>query len=174
MQEPLSTAQAAVLDAAADRLVPRDEHGAGALDAQATRYIRRGLSEALGQHAPAYRAGLDALEARARAEHEGRGFCALDPSAQDALLTAVEQDEPIFFMTLWTHLLEGLLGDPAWGGNADAAGWRLIGYDGPRLIWSARDQRIGARSDDRLGAARAPDSRGAEPAPLPRLRAEGA
>lgn len=140
---PLSIAQAAVLDAAADRLMPRDEHGAGALDAHATRYIRRALAGELAQHAPAYRAGLDALDARARAVHAGASFCALPVDEQDALLAAVEQDEPIFFMTLWTHLLEGLLGDPQWGGNADGAGWRLIGYDGPRLVWSADDQRIG-------------------------------
>jgi hypothetical protein len=137
----LSLAQAALLDAAADRLVPSDEHGPGALELQATRYVRRALAHELAGHAPVYRSGLDRLDVAAHERH-GRGFCGLEAPAQDALLERFEQQDAAFFALLWRHLLEGMLGDPSWGGNAGGAGWRLIGYDGPRLVWSAADQRI--------------------------------
>lgn len=158
---PLSAAHATLLDAVADRLVPRDEHGPGALDAGATRYIRQALEAELALHAPAYRTGLDALDAASRARHDGRGFGALDAAAQDALLAAFEEDEPAFFALLWQHLLEGLLGDPAWGGNEGGAGWALIGYGGPQAVWSAADQRIvvEGEADRRVLSQAAPDRR---------------
>ena len=37
--------------------------------------------------------------------------------------------------------IEGYFGDPRWGGNAGRAGWAMLGYEGPRLVWSAYDQR---------------------------------
>ncbi len=47
-----------------------------------------------------------------------------------------------FFAELRQRAIEGMFGDPAWGGNIDGAGWRLLGYTGPRLAWSVEDQRI--------------------------------
>ena len=35
-----------------------------------------------------------------------------------------------------------MFGDPAWGGNIDGVGSKLLGYAGPRLVWSVDDQRI--------------------------------
>jgi hypothetical protein len=35
-----------------------------------------------------------------------------------------------------------MFGDPSWGGNRAGAGWKLIGYRRPRLVWSAADQAI--------------------------------
>jgi hypothetical protein len=137
----LSEAHAALLDAAADGLVPRDEHGPGAVEMGAARYVRRALEGELAEHLPAYRAGLDALDRAARARY-GEGFATLEAAARDRLLAQLEAEQPAFFALLWDHVREGVFGDPAWGGNADRAGWRLIGYDGPRPAWSAADQRI--------------------------------
>ena len=64
-------------------------------------------------------------------------------AAQDRVLEAVaEGPSPAFFEELRARALEGLFCDPAWGGNAGEAGWRLLGYPGPRHVWSAEDQRI--------------------------------
>jgi gluconate 2-dehydrogenase gamma chain len=50
--------------------------------------------------------------------------------------------EGAFFAQLRQRAIEGMFGDPAWGGNLAGVGWRLLGYPGPRLVWSAEDQRI--------------------------------
>jgi hypothetical protein len=42
-----------------------------------------------------------------------------------------------------------MFGDPGWGGNTDCVGWDLIGYPGPRPVWSAADQQIEASPDKR-------------------------
>ena len=39
--------------------------------------------------------------------------------------------------------MEGMFGDPSYGGNTNLAGWRLIGYLGVRYIWTERDQQLG-------------------------------
>src|SRR4029078_6077106 len=35
-----------------------------------------------------------------------------------------------------------MFGDPLWGGNAGHAGWRLLGYPGPRLEWTEAEQQL--------------------------------
>ncbi len=39
--------------------------------------------------------------------------------------------------------MEGMFGDPYYGGNKNFAGWDLIRYPGPRLATSADDQKMG-------------------------------
>jgi gluconate 2-dehydrogenase gamma chain len=139
----LGERHAAVLAAIADRLVPADEHGPGAVETGATRYIERGLGAELAELLPHYRAGLADVERRAGARY-GRGFREVGTSAQDTLLRELEREAPEFFELVRRHVLEGMFGDPAWGGNRGGVGWRLLGYPGPRLVWSEADQRIGA------------------------------
>jgi hypothetical protein len=38
-----------------------------------------------------------------------------------------------------------MFGDPAHGGNADFAGWKLIGYPGIKLEVSAAEQAVGTK-----------------------------
>ena len=40
------------------------------------------------------------------------------------------------------HALLGMFSDPVHGGNANFAGWDLLGYPGVKLVFSAREQRI--------------------------------
>jgi gluconate 2-dehydrogenase subunit 3-like protein len=143
MSGVLGEDRTAVLAAMADRLVPPDEHGPGAVDTGAVRYVERGLQAELAGRLPEYVAGLDALERRAAALY-GDGFCALEAGRQDALLRELESQAPGFFELVRRHVLEGMFGDPAWGGNANRAGWRLLGYPGPRPVWSEVDQSIDA------------------------------
>jgi gluconate 2-dehydrogenase gamma chain len=141
MSGVLGERRTAVLAAMADRLVPPDEHGPGAVQLGAVRYIERALESELAGRVPEYVAGLDDVERRATARH-GTGFCALSADAMDALLRELEAHAPTFFGLVHRNVLEGVFADPSWGGNAGEAGWRLLGYPGPRHVWSEADQRI--------------------------------
>jgi hypothetical protein len=123
----------AILEAIAARLIPADEHGPSAAQAGAVTYIERALAGPYAEHAAAYAEGLAGLG----------GFAALAADAQDDRLR--ELDGSPFFELVRAHVLEGMFGDPRWGGNADVAGWRLLGYPGPRREWTAREQALDAR-----------------------------
>lgn len=88
--------------------------------------------------AEAYAHGLDALDGLARERH-GAGFAEIPAEAQDALLRACERGEAdadfgpnftaaAFFALLRTNVVEGLFGDPRYGGNRDYGGWRWLGF----------------------------------------------
>lgn len=141
-REPLETlteSEAATLDAIAARLIPTDEHGPGAAEARATRYIDRALGGALAGSRDAYRTGLAEVDAAARASR-GAPFARLAAADQDAILTQIENTP--FFTLVRTHTIQGTFGDPFYGGNANFAGWDLIRYPGVRLAATADDQRM--------------------------------
>jgi gluconate 2-dehydrogenase gamma chain len=130
--ETLSAAEADVLEAFCARLIPSDETGPGAREARAAHYIDRSLAGALSASREAYRAGLTALDARAQAT-KGAPFARLGEADQDAVLMALEKDDPGFFGLVRGHTLQGMCGGAYYGGNAGFAGWDLIGYPGVRL-----------------------------------------
>jgi hypothetical protein len=140
----LSPAELAALEAVLDRLIPADESGPGAVEAKVLRYVVRRLGGPDAAQLGAYREGLARLDAEA-AERHGTGFAGLPANARDELLRAAEArtEEPFFELVL-AHATEGMFGDPVHGGNAGGAGWRLIGYPGPRYVWTERDQRLGS------------------------------
>jgi gluconate 2-dehydrogenase gamma chain len=147
----LSPRESATLESLVSRLIPADTSGPGALEAGAARYIDRALGEALATHRATYQAGLAAVDAYSRATH-GNAFAALAPEAQDAVLTAMEENRATgftpssaaFFELVLQHTLEGTFGDPHYGGNQGFVGWELIGYPGLRLAVTAEDQRMNA------------------------------
>jgi len=143
--EPLSAAERAVLEAVLERLIPADEHGPGALEAGVAGHVERALADEHRRHRDAYAHGLAALAAAARAAH-GEPFERLSAERRDALLAAAERDAAGdgFFELVRAHAIEGFFGDPSAGGAAGGAGWRLLGYPGPRREWSAADQALGA------------------------------
>jgi hypothetical protein len=142
----LTDEQARTLRAICDRIVPSDATGPGALDAGAPNYIELALESDDAPLLPLYERGIRRLDERARQRHRD-AFATLDGSIQDSLLRELES-EPAgsegrsFFETARDHTIEGMFGDPSWGGNRAGAGWRLIGYRRPRLVWSAADQAI--------------------------------
>ena len=142
MTSGLGSGADAVLAAALERLIPDDEHGPGALEAGVGRYVEGALERGGDEALARWRAGLEGLDALARAR-EGAGFAELAPDAQDRVLAAAADGPPAaFFEELRGRAIEGMFCDPAWGGNAGEAGWRLLGYPGPRHVWTAEDQRI--------------------------------
>ena len=130
--ETLSATEADILDAFCARLIPSDETGPGAREARAAHYIDRSMAGALASSREAYRNGLGGLDVRARAM-KGRAFAALADADQDQVLMALEKDDPAFFSLVRGHTLQGMFGDPYYGGNAGFVGWDMIGYPGIRL-----------------------------------------
>lgn len=139
----LNRDELAILEAALDRLIPSDEHGPGAREAKVSRYVARRLAGPDRHRRDTYAAGLARLDADAAARY-GAGFAHLPAAGRDELLRAAEArpDDP-FFETLLGHATEGMFGDPIHGGNANRAGWELLGYPGPRPVWTESDQRLG-------------------------------
>ena len=145
----LDQSQVALLTAIVERLIPTDEHGPGAREANAARYILDALATDYRRYLPDYVSGLAAIDARARDVY-GAAFVALEAARQDTILAEFDRrdaskDPPTprsFFDLVLKHTREGVFGDPRWGGNADRVGWKLIGYGGPRFVWAAEDQQI--------------------------------
>lgn len=123
----------AVLSAACERIIPRDEDP-GALDAGVPGYIDRMLqSPELEKMKDDFIAGTAALDRRAKRLSGGKGFAQATPEQQDAALTAFKDSpaasgESKYYDLLLTLTLEGLLGDPSYGGNKERAGWALVGF----------------------------------------------
>lgn len=91
------------------------------------------------RHAPAelYRVGIEETRAACR-ERMGREFHDLAAQEQDGFLSSVESGDvalpslpaPVFFETLLANTVEGFFADPAYGGNRDMIGWRMVGFPG--------------------------------------------
>ncbi|MEE9550624.1 MAG: gluconate 2-dehydrogenase subunit 3 family protein, partial [Candidatus Binatia bacterium] len=80
-----------------------------------------------------YLDGVLELDKMARDHFGGEGFCSLQPSQQDQILTVIEERASPFFSLLLKHTMEGFYGDPRHGGNKDRVGWTLLGFPGPRF-----------------------------------------
>ena len=97
-------------------------------------------------------AGLAALDSYAMS-NGGKSFAASAVTEQDKFLSDFEHnsrvgdyhDSAAFFETVRRHTLEGMFGDPSYGGNANFAGWELIGYPGPRMYVGPEMQTMDAK-----------------------------
>jgi len=122
------------LVAAVDRIFPRDEDP-GAVELGVPEYIDGAL--ATPELAPVrgeFVRGLAALMRRATTVHL-KPFPALGPAEKDALLTSFKEAGPgtgegHFWTVLIALTMEGLFGDPKYGGNRGGRGWQLIGFAG--------------------------------------------
>lgn len=146
--EHLTAAEADLLDAMVDRLIPSDEHGPGAREARVIHYIDRALGGALSASRQAYAAGLTALDRYAQSSR-GTGFLALANTDKDSVLIDVETGAATgfgtssaqFFAMVLSHTRQGMFGDPYYGGNANFVGWDLLGYPGIRTMVTSADQK---------------------------------
>jgi gluconate 2-dehydrogenase gamma chain len=89
--------------------------------------------------AQVYRLGIQRVDEHCR-KALGNAFAQLKPEQQDSILHDLEDGKidlgeipsGDFFGLLWQNAREGFLADPIYGGNRNFAGWKLIGYNGPR------------------------------------------
>ena len=146
----LDPGQLSALGAAVDRIAPADACGPGALELGVLDYIEGALAEGVG--GTGWVEGLAALDACAEARHGSR-FDTCSEDERDLILVAFETgsagtgqvDEAAFFGLLRDHVLQGMFGDPAYGGNRDRGGWRLLSYPGPKLVWTEAEQQLDTR-----------------------------
>ena len=144
----LSSAQRRTLEAFVDRLVPKDENGPGAVECGAVDYIDRCLTVYLAAEKAATVDGLAGLNAFAL-RSQGSAFAVLSADQRDAVLTAIDGNGAPqlrgFFNRVRRLTLEGMFGDPSYGGNKNFAGWDLIGYPGDKLAVGPEDQKMATR-----------------------------
>jgi gluconate 2-dehydrogenase gamma chain len=134
---PLADEDVAVLTAMAARIMPTTSTP-GATEASAVSYILGALSGAYADLMARYRRGLHALEQYCVAEM-GAPFARLGEDRQDAVLADLAAGKLAdvgadgdFFQLVRAHVMEGMFCEPAYGGNRDMIGWRLVGFPGQR------------------------------------------
>jgi gluconate 2-dehydrogenase gamma chain len=151
-KEVLTSAERQCLEAVVSRIIPAGPDGPGALEAGCALYIELALGDAYQSLRKDYGSGLAALDARAISSG-AKSFAALNTTEQERILSDFEQnagvgghgDGAAFFELVRRHTLEGMFGDPTYGGNANFAGWDLIGYPGPRMFVSPEMQNMDAK-----------------------------
>jgi gluconate 2-dehydrogenase gamma chain len=122
----LSAAEAADVEAVASQIIPTDD-SPGAREAGVVHFIDRALATFFSQLAADYRSGLTAFQAAVHERHpSARSFATLTSEEQIAYLKEVDQT-PFFNMTRLLTLL-GMFTLPAYGGNRDGGGWKLLGF----------------------------------------------
>jgi gluconate 2-dehydrogenase alpha chain len=149
----LNPREARTLAAIVERLFPADDAGPGAIEIGVPEYIDRALAGAYQDQIEQYRMGLAGVDAAARARY-GEGFAGCAAADQDALLSDLERGALAelrapqgFFELLRAHTQEGLFADPAYGGNRDKLGWRVLGHPGVWLENSAEENMSPAPAD---------------------------
>lgn len=116
--ETLSAIEARDIEAITSCIVPSGDDGPGAREAGVVFFVDRALGSFFaGQHATITRE-LAALPHR---------FADLDEPAQIAALRAME-GQPLFESLRLLTIL-GMFASPSYGGNRDALGWQLIGFE---------------------------------------------
>jgi gluconate 2-dehydrogenase gamma chain len=140
---------AATVAALTERIMPDAPGKPGAREAGVLNYIDLALAGPYADLREFYRHGLVQLEAHCREAYK-RSFVGLDAAHQDEVVGALASGKAAgfawpsaqaFFNTLRTHTMEGMFGDPVYGGNKDFAGWRLAGFPGAQMQFTADDMK---------------------------------
>lgn len=137
----LSAEEWRTVEAISGRIIPTD-HEPGAVEAGCVNFIDKALAHEDSDLRVEYREGVPGVEQVCNRRF-GRDFALLETSQQDEVLAALESgradgwpDGEIsssqFFETVRNHTVLGFLADPKYGGNRDYAGWKVMGYPGPR------------------------------------------
>lgn len=126
----LSEGGAATLGAIADQIFPADETP-GAVELGSVYFMDVALGGFMSGSLSTIRAGCADLDRRAAASGHG-AFVELDAAAQIRLLKEIESTP--FFVTTHFLVLCGVFSSPAYGGNLDQGGWKLLGFE-PRHVW---------------------------------------
>ena len=125
-----------VLVALADRLVPSDDLGPGAREAEVGAFFSRVFADQrLSTVHPLLKRGCAFVMKVAQREHAS-AFVDLDGAARDDIIRRLVDNQmrpdgftgPVFVRMVMALTLEGLLGDPRHGGNANGVGWKMVGF----------------------------------------------
>jgi len=128
----LSAADAADIEALAAQIIPTDDTP-GAREAGVVYFIDRALATFFSHLTNDYRVQLADFQAAFRREHPGvASFATLGSDQQIEYLKTV--DHTPFFETTRLLTLLGMFSMPAYGGNLDGVGWKLIGLEDQHLF----------------------------------------
>ena len=97
-----------------------------------------------------YRVGIKATDDYCQRTFKKR-FADLGAADQDKVLHGLEKGDielagapaKEFFAMLWQNAGEGFFADPIYGGNRDFAGWKLVGFPGPRYNYVNEIEQYG-------------------------------
>ena len=124
----LSPAEGRAMQAFAAQIIPSDEGTAGANELGVVYFVDRALGTPyFSPNLALMRAGLENLDAHARAAGERKGFASLDARQQIAIMKKIEHTP--FFTMARTLVVIGAFADPSHGGNRSGAGWTLMGIE---------------------------------------------
>ncbi len=128
-----------LVEAISGRIIPSDDEP-GAIEAGVVNFVDKALAHEDAALKPVYEAGLVGVDAVAT-KRFAKPFVALGAADQDAVLAALESGTADgwpkgavaaadFFAAVRAHTVFGFLCDPAYGGNRDYVGWKVVGYPG--------------------------------------------
>lgn len=143
-------AEASTIDALVAEIIPDEQGSPGARGAGVVEYIDHSLAGFVQELQPLYRNGIHALAEYALARF-GSPLRFLDDRRKEAvveeldILVTADPQDPLgeFFRVVREHTVQGYFGDPAYGGNRDAAGWTLLGFPGAQRGYSADQLKPG-------------------------------
>jgi gluconate 2-dehydrogenase gamma chain len=123
----LAAADAADIEALTSHIVPSDETP-GAREAGVTFFIDRALGSFFAHWRPAFTLGLAGFQAASRTfDPVAASFATMVPGRQIEFLHTVENAP--FFDQARLLTLCGMFSSPAYGGNRDGVGWKLLGFE---------------------------------------------
>ena len=127
-------AQAADVEAIAALIIPSDETP-GAREAHVIDFIDRSLDTFAKEQRPLFATGLSDLQRRVEAAKPGASsFAALNGLRQTEILRELEHVNSEFFTAMLAATAAGMFANPAYGGNRDKIGWKMIGFE-DRYYW---------------------------------------
>jgi gluconate 2-dehydrogenase gamma chain len=142
--------EARTIEAITARLIPGDSLHPGAREAGAVIYIDQAIAGYYSHLQNFYRQGIDEFNLLCEKRYIA-SFMGLSEDQQDEMLHEIEgslADEgpsrmAQFFAVVYEHTLEGTFGDPLYGGNRNAIGWKLIGFPGAQWGYTAEQMKLG-------------------------------
>ncbi len=158
----LNEQDARTIEAIAARIIPGDSLDPGAREAGVLCYIDRTLAGFHKDLQSLYRRGLWELEAYCQ-ETCRQSFTELDEETQDRVLDDISlvpshpqitqlrerlqergwSNLSAFFSVVRQQTIEGMFADPAYGGNRDVVGWKLLGFPGAQWGYSEEQMQPG-------------------------------
>jgi gluconate 2-dehydrogenase gamma chain len=123
----LTRAERADVEAISAQIIPSDGTP-GAREAGVIFFIDRALATFFSSIANDFRGGLAGFQSACDARHPGcESFAALPSQQQIEFLHDVETTP--FFVRVRLLTVLGMFASPAYGGNRDGVGWKLIGFE---------------------------------------------
>jgi hypothetical protein len=123
----LSASEAADVDAISAQIIPTDSTP-GAREAGVLFFIDRALASFFAHQAATFRSGLEEFQGACRKWRPQASSYAALPSVQQIEFLHTVEHTP-FFDSMRVLTVIGMFSMPAYGGNRDGVGWKLMGFE---------------------------------------------